>query len=81
VNEIKWYKRFTVVIGNPPYSGVSANNSETAVRLVDAYKFVDGEPLGERKHWLQDDYKKFVRIAQIKVETTGAGISAGAGIV
>jgi hypothetical protein len=74
VNEIKWYKRFTVVIGNPPYSGVSANNSETAVRLVDAYKFVDGEPLGERKHWLQDDYKKFVRIAQIKIETAGAGI-------
>ncbi len=74
VNEVKRHKRFTVVIGNPPYSGVSANNSETAVRLVEAYKFVDGEPLGERKHWLQDDYKKFVRIAQIKIETAGAGI-------
>lgn len=74
VNEIKCHKRFTVVIGNPPYSGVSANNTETAVRLVDAYKFVDGEPLGERKHWLQDDYKKFIRTAEIKIETAGAGI-------
>jgi hypothetical protein len=25
VNEIKWYKRFTVVIGNPPYSTISQN--------------------------------------------------------
>ena len=28
VNEIKRHKRFTVVIGNPPYAGISSNMSE-----------------------------------------------------
>ena len=44
VNAIKRHQRFTVVIGNPPYSGMSANNSEHAVHLVDSYKTIDGEP-------------------------------------
>ena len=52
VNAIKRSQRFTVVIGNPPYSGISANMSKTAQRLVDAYKFVDDSPLNERKLWL-----------------------------
>ena len=38
VNEIKRHKRFTVVIGNPPYSGISSNMTEYAQRIVDAYK-------------------------------------------
>lgn len=74
VNEIKWYKRFTVVIGNPPYSGISANNSDTAVRLVDAYKIVDGEALGEKKLWLQDDYVKFIRFSQMRLDETHVGV-------
>ena len=65
-----------VVLGNPPYSGLSANMSESAIKLVDAYKFVDGQPLGERKHWLQDDYVKFIRFAQTRIERTGHGILA-----
>jgi len=74
VNEIKWYKRFTVVIGNPPYSGISSNNSEYATRLVDAYKIIDGEALNERKLWLQDDYVKFIRKAQMTLNCTGVGV-------
>jgi type I restriction-modification system DNA methylase subunit len=49
VNEIKRHKRFSVVIGNPPYSGISSNMSEHALRIVDAYRFVDGAPLNEKK--------------------------------
>ena len=74
VNEIKWYKRFTVVIGNPPYSGVSSNMSEFAQRIVDAYKFVDGAALTEKKLWLQDDYVKFIRKAQTTIETARVGV-------
>lgn len=37
VNEIKWYKRFTVVIGNPPYSLLSANLEPHHRALVEAY--------------------------------------------
>lgn len=74
VNEIKRHKRFTVVIGNPPYSGVSSNMSEYAQRIVDAYKFVDGGALNERKLWLQDDYVKFIRKAQTTIESAYVGI-------
>jgi hypothetical protein len=74
VDEVKRGKRFTVVIGNPPYAGISANMTEYAQRLVDAYKVVDGEPLNERKLWLQDDYVKFIRLAQIKLQRATTGI-------
>jgi len=74
VNEIKRNKNFTAVIGNPPYSGLSANMTEQAQQMVGAYKFVDGEALGERKLWLQDDYVKFIRKAQTLIEDTGCGI-------
>lgn len=74
VNEIKRHKRFTVVAGNPPYSGVSSNNSAYALRLVDAYKVVDGERLEEKKLWLQDDYVKFMRSAQMTIERAGCGV-------
>jgi predicted helicase len=65
-----------VVFGNPPYSGISTNMSEDIARMVDEYKTVDGQPLGERKHWLQDDYVKFIRFAQERIERTGYGILA-----
>src|SRR5262249_46814674 len=74
VNEVKRCKRFTAVIGNPPYSGVSSNMTAYAQRIVDAYKFVDGEPLNEKKLWLQDDYVKFIRKAQTTIECAGAGV-------
>ena len=74
VNEIKRHKRFTVVIGNPPYSGLSANMTEHAQRIVDAYKYVDGVPLDEKKLWLQDDYVKFIRFAQCTIESAATGI-------
>ena len=74
VNEIKWYKRFTVVIGNPPYAGVSANHGEWITGLIDIYRFVDGQPLEEKKVWLKNDYVKFLRLAQLTVDTTGRGI-------
>ena len=74
VNEIKWHKRFTVVIGNPPYSGISSNMTEYAQHIVDAYKIVDGGALNERKLWLQDDYVKFIRKAQTIIDITNVGV-------
>jgi predicted helicase len=74
VNEIKRHKRFTIVIGNPPYAGMSSNMTEYAQRIVDAYKVVDGGALKERKLWLQDDYVKFIRKAQTTIEAARVGI-------
>ena len=84
VNEIKQKQRFTVVIGNPPYSGLSSNmgpwiDGLLKGRLLDgtataSYYHVEGEPLGERKVWLQDDYVKFIRLSQWLLDGTGAGV-------
>ena len=75
------------VIGNPPYSGHSANRSwevkngkkiPTFIgQLIQDYYSVDGQPLGEKNpKWLQDDYVKFIRWGQWRIERTGAGILA-----
>jgi len=77
VNKIKRDKRFTVVIGNPPYSGHSSNTGEWISRLVGDYYFVDGSPLGERNpKWLQDDYVKFIRFGQCCISQTGIGLQS-----
>ena len=66
-----------VVLGNPPYSGHSANKGAWIKTLIDDYKQVDGKPLGERNSkWLNDDYVKFIRFAQWRIEQTGHGILA-----
>ena len=74
--EIKKEKPIMVVLGNPPYSGVSANKGEWILNLINDYRQVDGKPLGERKVWLQNDYVKFVRFGQWRIESTGQGILA-----
>ena len=74
-----------VIIGNPPYSGHSANKGEWIANLLRGmdgqgrktanYFEVDGRPLGERNpKWLNDDYVKFIRFSQHRIEQTGYGI-------
>jgi predicted helicase len=63
-----------VVLGNPPYSGISENKGKWITGLIEDYKYVDGKHFGEKKHWLQDDYVKFIRFGQWKIDQTGEGI-------
>ena len=65
-----------VVIGNPPYSGISSNMGKWITDLIEDYKYVDGEHFGERKHWLHDDYVKFIRFGQHMIEKNGEGVLA-----
>lgn len=73
-----------VILGNPPYSGHSANRNDWTEKLLkedldgaQSYYKVDGKPLGERNpKWLQDDYVKFLRFAQWKIQKAGQGIVA-----
>ena len=75
VNEIKRQKRFTIVVGNPPYAGHSANKGVWMSGLIRDYYFIDGVPLGEKNtKWLQDDYVKFIRLSQHQLSTTGVGV-------
>jgi predicted helicase len=84
--EVKRDKPILVVLGNPPYSGHSANRSYVdrkrkqptwIGKLLEDYKQVDGQPLRERQQkWLQDDYVKFIRFAEWRIEQTGQGVVA-----
>ena len=68
-------KPILVITGNPPYSGHSKNTGAWITELIDTYKTVDGKPLGEKNSkWLQDDYVKFIRFAQWKMEQVEEGI-------
>lgn len=78
-NEANHIKRDTpvmCVIGNPPYSGISANNGVWINNLIEDYKYVDGVHFNERKHWLNDDYVKFLRYGQHFIEKNGSGVLA-----
>jgi predicted helicase len=116
---VKKGKPILVILGNPPYSGISANLSEKEItlergnryitnyqiqedklnggyklvpqtkearqkmkvkqktwigELIEQYKVINGQWFNERKHWLNDDYVKFIRFAQWKIEQAGEGI-------
>lgn len=73
--EIKQQTPVLVILGNPPYSGESCNQGDWIRSLIEDYKRVDGQPLGEKNpKWLQDDYVKFLRFAQWKIERSGCGV-------
>lgn len=79
VNEIKKHKRFTVVLGNPPYANYSANLSPQARRIVDKYRNFRGVPIRERNQLqfernIQDDFVKFISIAQDFLGASGVGV-------
>jgi predicted helicase len=75
-----------VVVGNPPWRGHSKNRGQWIDQLLHGYRLpdgsedegyyrVDGQPLGERNlKWLQDDWVKFLRVAQWTVDQAGQGI-------
>ena len=75
--EVKDKTPILAIVGNPPYSGVSQNRGAWIGGLIGDYKRVDGAPLGERNSkWLQDDYVKFIRFAQWKIEQAKRGVVA-----
>jgi len=82
--KVKKEEPILVIMGNPPYSGMSANKNEWTEELLktdingsQSYYKVDDKPLDEKNpKWLQDDYVKFLRFAQWKMEKAGKGIVA-----
>ncbi len=80
-SNVKYDAPVMVIIGNPPYSGHSANKGSWITGLLHDksgnYFEVDGKPLGEQNpKYLNDDYVKFIRFAQWRIERTGYGILA-----
>lgn len=78
-NTVKRDAPVMVVIGNPPYSGESANKGEWIMQLMEDYKREPGgkEKLKERNpKWINDDYVKFMRYAQHFIQKNGEGVLA-----
>jgi predicted helicase len=81
VSGIKRGQRFTVVIGNPPYSKMSGNLAPAAVALVEPFRYVDGARIVEKGALalelnLQDDYVKFWGLLCKEILATNAGVGA-----
>lgn len=75
-NAIKRDHPIMCVIGNPPYSGESANKGPWIMGLMEAYKMEPGgkERLKERNSkWLNDDYVKFIRMSEELIAKNPAG--------
>ncbi|GAB1462863.1 type ISP restriction/modification enzyme [Pedobacter sp.] len=78
-NAIKRETPVMVIMGNPPYSGESANKSEWIMNLMEDYKKEPGgkEKLKEQNSkFINDDYVKFMRFGQHFIEKNGTGVLA-----
>lgn len=70
-SEIKTDKPIMVVIGNPPYSNFGMmNKGEWILQLLADYK----TGLNETKLNLDDDFIKFIRFAQWRIDTNKEGV-------
>ena len=76
-SEVKRQTPIMCVIGNPPYSGESANKGSWIDGLMDAYKREPGrkEKLREKNSkWINKDEHKFIRLASHYIERNGEGV-------
>lgn len=74
-SDVKRQTPIMCVIGNPPYSGESANKGAIPNLMADYKKEPGGKkPLAEHQtRWLQDDYVKFIRMAEDVIARNPSG--------
>lgn len=65
-----------VVLGNPPYSANSANKGEWINDKVRKGYYPNDEIKEQNPKLLLDDYVKFIRWGQWRIELTGKGVLA-----
>ena len=78
-NVVKKNGGLNILIGNPPYSGESANKNDWIMSLMENYKKEPGKEIKlqeQNSKWLNDDYVKFIRYAQSITSKTNQGILA-----
>lgn len=71
---IKYELPIMVIIGNPPYSVNSYNKGKWITDLVRNSYYPNDEIKEKNPKLLLDDYVKFIRWAQWRIEKTGAGV-------
>ncbi|MHA1343953.1 MAG: type ISP restriction/modification enzyme [Promethearchaeota archaeon] len=68
-------KPILVITGNPPYNPHSRNKGVWITSKIEDYMIVDGKRLNEKNpKLLQDDYVKFIRFAQDKMDKVEEGV-------
>lgn len=78
-SKVKTETPIMIALGNPPYSGASQNKGEWIAGLMETYKKEPGGKVALKERnpkWLNDDYVKFIRLAQYYIERNGEGIVA-----
>ena len=70
--EVKQNLPVMLILGNPPYSSISENQSPFIEELMSSYKEAVRSEVSLVA--LSDDYIKFIRFAHHKIQKTGAGI-------
>lgn len=76
-SDIKRQTPIMCVIGNPPYSGHSANQFAKGSffdKLMADYKVSPELKRPAQAKWLSDDYVKFIRFAQHMIDQNGEGV-------
>jgi type I restriction-modification system DNA methylase subunit len=64
--------QIVAIMGNPPYKGFAQNHGEWIQNLMQDYR----DELGEKKSNSDNDYMKFLRFAQWRIDKTGHGVAA-----
>ena len=69
--------KFSVIVGNPPYSVNSSNMSQHLKNFIDRYRFFTEQKIQEKgalmfERALQNDYVKFIRLSEILSSSIGA---------
>lgn len=78
-NAVKKNNGINIVLGNPPYSGESANKGDWIMSLMEDYKKEPGGKIKlqeQNSKWINDDYVKFIRYAQTFIAKSSEGILA-----
>ena len=75
-NTVKQNSGINIVLGNPPYSGISSNSGDWISDMIEDYKYINDVHFCERKHWLQDDYVKFIRFGESIIDKSSNGVLA-----
>lgn len=69
---IKSDKPIVAIMGNPPYKQYAENHGKWIQELMEDYK----EGLGEKKNNGDNDYMKFMRFAQWRIDRTTHGVAS-----
>lgn len=65
-----------VITGNPPYNGESKNKSKWILEKMKDYKLFEGKRKETNTKWVQNDYVKFIRFAEDKMQQVKEGMVA-----